>query len=167
MSSKSPLNRYVWKSSISWDNSIKLTFLGCPQKFYHSVMYIAPSSGHELLKLNLPFKLILRRFEVVFWCLEWECSNIWRTDGNSFKFTNTITALCSFFTLIQSNFSLKNYFYAIFCQTVIFLFFPNIKQWHIFCKYLGEIFPEYWLEFLLVTRFLHVQSVIYECPTIN
>ena len=29
-------------------------------------MYITPSSGHELSNLNLPFKLILRRFEVVF-----------------------------------------------------------------------------------------------------
>ena len=29
-------------------------------------MYIAPSGGHEVLNLKLPFKLILRRFEVVF-----------------------------------------------------------------------------------------------------
>ena len=29
-------------------------------------MYIAPSSGHEWLNCNLPFKLILRRFGVVF-----------------------------------------------------------------------------------------------------
>ena len=29
-------------------------------------MYIAPSSGHEWLNCSLPFKLILRRFEVVF-----------------------------------------------------------------------------------------------------
>ena len=37
-------------------------------------MYIDPSSGHISLNfLNMPFKLILRRFEVVFWCLEWEC----------------------------------------------------------------------------------------------
>ena len=44
----------------------KLTFLGCPRKFYHRVMYIAPSSGHILLNLNFPFKVILRRFEVAF-----------------------------------------------------------------------------------------------------
>ena len=37
-----------------------------PQKNYHRFMYIAPSSDHALLNLNLPFKLILRRFEVVF-----------------------------------------------------------------------------------------------------
>ena len=30
-------------------------------------MYIAPSSGHISLNFNMPFKLILRRFEVVFW----------------------------------------------------------------------------------------------------
>ena len=46
---------------------------GCPRKFYHRVMYIAPSSGHTLLNLNLPFELIQRRFEVIFWCLEREC----------------------------------------------------------------------------------------------
>ena len=35
-------------------------------------MYIAPSSGHISLNFNMPFKLILRRFQVVFWYLEWE-----------------------------------------------------------------------------------------------
>ena len=29
-------------------------------------MHMAPSSGHALLNLNLSFKLILMRFEVVF-----------------------------------------------------------------------------------------------------
>ena len=38
-----------------------------PGKSYHRTMYIAPSSGREVLNLNLPFKLILRRYEVVFW----------------------------------------------------------------------------------------------------
>ena len=70
--------------------SLKLTFLGCPPKFYHSVMYIAPSRGHISLNFNMPFKLILRRFQVVFWCLEWECCTFWKIDGNSFKSTNTI-----------------------------------------------------------------------------
>ena len=28
-------------------------------------VHVAPSSGHELLNLSLPFKVILRRFEVV------------------------------------------------------------------------------------------------------
>ena len=73
MSSKSPVNRFVWKSSIFWENCIKLKFSGCPRKFYHRVMYTAPSSGHISLNCTMPFKLILRRFEVTFWCLEWEC----------------------------------------------------------------------------------------------
>ena len=40
-------------------------FRDAPPKIYHRLMYIAPSSGHILLNLNLPFKLILKRFEVV------------------------------------------------------------------------------------------------------
>ena len=58
--------------------------------FYHRFMYIAPSSGHSLLNCNLPFKLILRRVEVVFWCLEWKCCPFKKIDEISFKPTNTI-----------------------------------------------------------------------------
>ena len=71
-----------------WENCI--LFLGCPRKFYHRVVYIAPSSGHESVNHNLPFELILRRFEVVFWYLEWNCCTFKNIDGNSFKSTNTI-----------------------------------------------------------------------------
>ena len=87
-----PCESFCLKPSIFWENCIKLTFLGCPWKFYHRFMYIhvGPSSGRALLNLILPFKLILRRFEVVFWCLKWECCTFWKIDGNSFKFTNTI-----------------------------------------------------------------------------
>ena len=53
------------------------------------VMYIAPSSGHISLKFDMPFKLILRSFEIVFWCMEWECCTFCKIDGNSFKSTNT------------------------------------------------------------------------------
>ena len=42
--------------SIIWEKWIKLTFSGCPRKFYHRFMYIAPSSGHALLNLNVPLK---------------------------------------------------------------------------------------------------------------
>ena len=42
-----------------------LTFM-TQRKFYHRVMYKAPSSGHISLNFNMPFKLILRRFEVGF-----------------------------------------------------------------------------------------------------
>ena len=50
-------------------------------------MYIALSSGHILLNCNMSFKFILRRFEVVFWCLVWEYCTFWKIDGNSFKST--------------------------------------------------------------------------------
>ena len=53
-----------------------------PPNIVRRVMYIAPSCGHILLNLKLPFKLILRRSEVVFWCLEWECCTFWKIDGN-------------------------------------------------------------------------------------
>ena len=59
-----------------------------PPRFYHRVMYKAPSTGHGLLNLNLPFKLMLRRFEVVFWCLEWECCTFGKIDKNTLRSTN-------------------------------------------------------------------------------
>ena len=80
MSSKSSVNLFVWNHK----------FFGCPRKFSHRVMYIAPSSGYISSNVKMPFKLILGRFEVVFWCLQWECCTFWRIDGNSFKFTKTI-----------------------------------------------------------------------------
>ena len=84
--------------------SIKLTFSGCPRKFYHRVMYIAPSSGHIALNCNMPFKLILRRFEVVFWCLEWECCTFWKIGGNSFKSTKQLWEISpTFFSLCWLN----------------------------------------------------------------
>ena len=67
-------------------------------------MYIAPSSGHISLNLNMPFKLILRRFEVVFWCLKWECCTFWKIDGNSFKSTNTILWLWACHKLVTGLF---------------------------------------------------------------
>ena len=92
--------RVVWVLKALWifmsetinflRNGMKLTLLGCPQKFDHRVMYRAASSGHISLNFNMPFKFILRRFEVVFWCLEWDCCTLWETDGKSFKSTNTI-----------------------------------------------------------------------------
>ena len=74
----------------------KTNFFGMPLQFYHRVMYIAPSSGHISLNLNMPFKLILRRFEVIFWCLEWECCTFWKIDGNSFKFHQYYTMALKF-----------------------------------------------------------------------
>ena len=64
----------------------KVTFSGCPWECYHyRFMYIAPSSSHSLLNLNVPFKLILRRFDVVFWCLEWDCCTFQKIDENSIQ----------------------------------------------------------------------------------
>ena len=51
-------------------------------------MHIAPSSDHSLLTSNLPFELILRKFEFVFWCLVWECCTFQKIDENSFKYYN-------------------------------------------------------------------------------
>ena len=72
-----------------------------PPKFYDRVMYIAPSSGNISLNFNMPFKFILRSFEVVFWCLEWECCTFWKIDGNSFKSTNTILQVSTFRILLR------------------------------------------------------------------
>ena len=55
------------------------------REIYYKFMYIAPSSDWSLLTLDLPFKVILRRFKVVFWCLEWECCTFQKIDENSFK----------------------------------------------------------------------------------
>ena len=40
-------------------------------------MYIAPSSGHISLNLTMPFKLIIRKFEVV--------SNVWSENTTLFE----------------------------------------------------------------------------------
>ena len=47
-------------------NLQKIHIFGVPREFYHSFIYIVPSSDHSLLTLNMPFKVMLKRFEVVF-----------------------------------------------------------------------------------------------------
>ena len=47
------------------------------RKLYHIVMYIAPSSRHISLNFNMPFKLILRSFEVV--------SDVWSENAALFE----------------------------------------------------------------------------------
>ena len=87
-----PFESFCLKPSIFWENCIKLKFLGIwdtPENFTIDLC-IRPSSGHILWNLYLSFKLILRRFEVVFWCLEWECCPFWKTDWNSSKSTKAI-----------------------------------------------------------------------------
>ena len=61
---------YNCKSSKSLMN---LTISG----FYHRVMFIAPSSDHSLLTLNLSFKVILRKLRL--------CSNVWNENAADFK----------------------------------------------------------------------------------
>ena len=56
-----------------------LTFSGCPRKFYHRVMYIAPSSDHILLNINMLLKLILRRYEFFF------PSDVWSENAALFE----------------------------------------------------------------------------------
>ena len=55
MSSIRLVNRFVWNHQY---------FENIAPENFPIVMYIAPSSGHVLLNLNLPFKLILRRFRL-------------------------------------------------------------------------------------------------------
>ena len=59
-------------------------FLEGLRKFYYRFMYMAPSSAsRSLLTPNLPFEVILRRFEIAFWRLfvisiaSWGIANIY------------------------------------------------------------------------------------------
>ena len=61
-----PCESFCSKPSIFVENCIKLLLSGCPRELSHRDMYIAPSSGHTSFNFNMPFKLILRRCEVVF-----------------------------------------------------------------------------------------------------
>ena len=97
MNSKSLVNCFVWNCQYFEKFAENKCFRDAPQEFYHRFMYIAPSSDHSLLIPNLPFKVILRKFEVVFWCLEWECCTFQKTDENSFKSSNTYTMALIFF----------------------------------------------------------------------
>ena len=90
MNFKSLVNCFVWiLKPIFIEICIKLNFQGGGgAKCYHWFMYIAPSSS--LLILTSSFKVLLQRFEVVFWCLEWESCTFQMTDENAFKSTHTI-----------------------------------------------------------------------------
>ena len=80
----------VWSETINILRYLQFkTFLGCPRQFHHRFMHIYPSSGHSFVNLNVPFKLILRTFDVAFWYLEWECCTFQKIDENWFKSTNT------------------------------------------------------------------------------
>ena len=70
MNSKSLVNCFVRNHQFEKCARKEQIISGCPQECYHRFMYIAPSIGRSLLNINVPFKLILRMFEVVFGCLK-------------------------------------------------------------------------------------------------
>ena len=71
-----------------------------PQEFYHRFMYIASSSGCSLLTLNLPLKVIVGRFEIVF-NVGWECCTFPKIDEKSLKSTNILWHKCKWISLIK------------------------------------------------------------------
>ena len=88
MNSKSLVNIFFWNHQYFKKFEEKKS--GCPREFYPGFMYRAPSSDHSLITLNLPLKAILRSFEIVFWCVEWECCAFQKIDEQSFISTNTM-----------------------------------------------------------------------------
>ena len=85
MNSKS-IESFVWYHHILRNCKNNLSY-PLPENFTSAHI---SSSDCSLLNLILPFKVILRRIEVVFWCLKWECCTFQKIDENSFKLTNTL-----------------------------------------------------------------------------
>ena len=63
------------------------------------------------MALNLHFEVILRRFEVVFWCMEWECCTSEETDENSFQSTNWYNIL-ALYNAFNACYGTSNQMYA-------------------------------------------------------
>ena len=122
-------------------NLKKKRFRVALQQIYHRVIYIVPSSGHSLVNLNIPFTLILRRFAVVFWCLEWECCTFQKTDENSFK--------------SKWIFSHQNLLGCHLCHTnpPIFMF----SGWSVFFFFLATTNMQFGQEMALVIQTMHAQ----------
>ena len=88
---KMPCESFCLKPAIFWGNCIKklsetshilgklhkTNIFRMPGQNFTIVMYIAPSSVHELLNVNLPFKLILRRLRLF--------SDIWSENAALFE----------------------------------------------------------------------------------
>ena len=92
------LSRYLWLNiTIEWHfhpTSEKFSFLFIIG--LHVCTWIASSSIWSLLTVNLPFKVILRMFEVLFWCLEWECRTFSKDWWKFIQTHQTYTmALCT------------------------------------------------------------------------
>ena len=64
MNSKSIASCFVWNHQ-HFEKLAKLNIFRDAWENDHSFMYKAPSSDHSLLTLILPFKVLLRKFEVV------------------------------------------------------------------------------------------------------
>ena len=65
-SSQSPVNLFVRNHQFRRKLHKNYYYRDAPENNSHRDMYIAPSSGHTSFNFNMPFKLILRRCEVVF-----------------------------------------------------------------------------------------------------
>ena len=121
MNSKRLVSHFAWNHQYFENIAKQLNFRDAPEHFTHRFMNIAPSSGEPLPSLDLPIKWILRRFEVVFWCLEWEYCTFQKIDENSFKSTNTI--LWHFWTYIRDEW--------VYCtETISSMLIPNLIPSH-------------------------------------
>ena len=65
MNSKSLVRCFAWNHQCL-ENFEDFFLGGCTQEFYHRFLCTTPSCDHSWLTLKLPFKIILRKFEVVF-----------------------------------------------------------------------------------------------------
>ena len=83
----------VYSSSISSHSFTPAEF----QRFFltHRVMYIAPSSGHEWLKLNLLFKLTLRSL--------WLFFDAWSANATLFERLMEIYSIRQYYTMMALN----------------------------------------------------------------
>ena len=86
----------LFETSLFWKIGEKTQKHSPPWELYHRFMHKSPYSDHSWLILNLPFKVIVQRFKLVFWCLERECCTFQMIDENSFKSTDTLPLLSGF-----------------------------------------------------------------------
>ena len=82
-----PCEMFCLKLSIFWEICTH-KMGGGGRELYNRLMYIAPSSDHSLLTLNLPFKVILYRDLRLFSASRVKILHF--SKENSFKSTNTI-----------------------------------------------------------------------------
>ena len=112
MNSKSLFLSIVLSETINILRNLQKTniFRMPPRILSYVYVHVAPSSDPFIgdpQSLSLPFKVILnlRRFEVIFWCLEWECCTFQTTVDNSNRSnpSNAILWLLKRFIVIQEH----------------------------------------------------------------